>query len=941
MMGTSFFTNSVLVSLIGCFSLASVLSQNTSVKGRILDAHSYAPIAAVQVSIEETGSEVSSDANGEFGFVDDDIPPGPHIIRLRHPDYNLQRMKVTVRSGQTVSLDPILLTIDLSTIQSQIGVISLSEEELDQDEGTIFNISGLLFASKDVFLNAAAYDFSQTFFRPRGLDATYAKLLINGIEMNKIQNGRPQWSNWGGLNDVQRNRDFSMGMRVADINFGDIAGTTNINMRASSIRSGGSVSYAAANRSYRGRAMGSFSSGPTLSGWAYSLMISRRYGDRGFTEGTPYEANSFFASLEKKLTPKHSINATAFFTPNRRGRSTALTEEVKTLKGVAYNPLWGYQNGIVRSSRVRRIEEPVVMLNHYWQLSDKSQINTNVAYQFGRIGNTRLDYSGNRNPSPNYYQRLPSYFLRDPVPSAYDFQLAYLAEQEFIQNGQLDWNALYHANTNSAKGRAIYTVQEDVNKDSMLSFNSILTCHFSKRFSLNSNLSLRSLKSDNFAELRDLLGGEGYLDVDYFGSDPIQSQSNLLFPDRIATTGDKIKYNYTLMAVQSSAFVQGTFRFNRYDLFLAVSAEQSNFQRQGHFQNGYFPEQERSLGKSEKLSYTGIAIKGGVTYKLNGKHFIELNSGLMQKTPLPSLAFANVRQNNDLVENLVGPIVKMADLSYNYRSPVLRSRLTAYYVGLQRLTDIAFFFTQNALGNDETTAFVQEIASGISQRNTGLELGVEAQILPGLKLKAVASIAQYLYAGDAQLYLAGDDFDDPDTANVLEGNDLFTRGFRKVNIKDYHVPSGPERAYQLGFEYRDPGYWWIGLTANYFSNAYVNISKLRRTSDFLTDLDGQPFNNYDSEIAKALLQQEQLPDYLLLNAVGGKSWRIGGYYLGFFASVNNLLNQEYRTGGFEDSRRASYRQQLEEQNRAYGPIFGNRYFFGPGTTYYLNVYVRF
>jgi len=52
------------------------------------------------------------------------------------------------------------------------------------------------------------------------------------------------------------------------------------------------------------------------------------------------------------------------------------------------------------------------------------------------------------------------------------------------------------------------------------------------------------------------------------------------------------------------------------------------------------------------------------------------------------------------------------------------------------------------------------------------------------------------------------------------------------------------------------------------------------------------------------------------------------------------LDQEYKTGGFEDSRLADYRKVREDRNRD-TPIFGNRYFFGLGTTYYVNFYVRF
>ena len=182
------------------------------------------------------------------------------------------------------------MTLDFDTSDKKdLFIISISDDNLNsEDDGLTDNISGLLQASRDVFLSAAAFDFSATFFRPRGLDNANGKVLINGIEMNKQFSGRPQWANWGGLNDVQRNQEFSMGMSANDYNFGDLAGTNNIVMRASKYRRGGRVSYASANRSYQGRVMASYSSGLLEGGWSYSVLGSRRFGNEGFIDGTLY-----------------------------------------------------------------------------------------------------------------------------------------------------------------------------------------------------------------------------------------------------------------------------------------------------------------------------------------------------------------------------------------------------------------------------------------------------------------------------------------------------------------------------------------------------------------------------------------------------------------------------------------------------------------------------
>jgi len=925
-------------------------SQEATLRGRVLETNSNEPIPDVEINIQTSIFHTETNAEGEFYFLQKNLPQGHHILIVSKSGYITLKLPIIILNDVPINLDPILMEIDLSEVEQQIGIISLSDNELDDDEGTSYNISGLLQASDDVFLNAAAYDFSATFFNPRGFDNANGKVLINGIEMNKQYDGRPQWANWGGLNDLQRNQEFSMGLQPNDYTFGDVAGTTNIIMRASQYRKGGRISYASSNRSYQGRAMGSYSSGLLKSGWAYTVLLSRRFGEGGFQEGTLYDANSFFASAEKKFSERHSFNFTAFYTPNRRGKTSPITDEVKDLKGIDYNPNWGYQNGEIRNSRIKEVKEPVFMLNHYWQISDKTSLNTNLAYQFGKIGNTRIDNGGTRlvevdgqqtyiggarNPAPNYYQKLPSYFLRFEDITAYDYQLAYLAEQKFINDGQLDWNTLYEANriARSIGGNSIYAIQEDRTDDTQFTANTIWNSHISEHFTLNANIAYRNLKSENFAEMKDLLGGTGYLDIDYFAEGVNNTvvgnvaQSDLQNRNRMVTEGDRYKYNFELKANIISGFAQAQFKYNTMDLYIAAMASQTSYQRNGLFENGNFPG-ALSLGESEKLSFTNFGAKAGLLYKVTGRHLINLNAGYFTKAPSIRNSFGNSRQNNSVVIGLESEKFQNIDLSYIFRSPIVKARLTGYYNIIQDQTEINFFFTESAQGFEDGNAFVQEIVNGIDTRKIGAELGVEAQITPTIKLKAAAAYGQNVYTNDPNHYLTSEDFE------------MLVFGDGTTKLRDYHLAGGPERAYQVGFEYRDPAFWWMGVTGNYFSNAYIDVSSLRRSDAFTFDKDGQTFSDYDSELAKKLLKQEEFGDYMLVNIVGGKSWKIKGYFVGFFATVSNILDQSYKTGGFEDSRLADYRTVKEEQNRDI-PIFGNRYFFGYGTTYYVNLYVRF
>ncbi len=931
-----------LIFLFGLLSVWFVSGQN-SITGIVLDANTDDAIQNVLVSVAgNNNKEVVTDASGAFKLTD--VAAGEVDIVFTKDGYSVLRMPVTVTDGQTLDLGTILLK---KFIQEDVTLLALTDDELNDDSTAADNISGLLQSSRDVFLRTAAFEFGATFFRVRGLDSENGTVLINGIEMNKAFNGRPQWSNWGGLNDVVRNQELTNGLSASDYTFGGILGTTNINTRASQYREGGRVTYSSSDRSYTNRIIATYSSGLLESGWAYTISAGRRWGDEGFNDGTFYDANSLFLSVEKQLNDNHSINFTGIYAPNRRGLSSANTQEVYDLKGIRYNEFWGYQDGEKRNSRVRRVIEPILMLNHFWDISENTTLNTNIAYQFGEQGRSRLDFGGTdldvsgfpvgnaANPSPTYYQNLPSYFTRNFPDNPL---LAFQAQEAFVNDGQLDWNALYIANQNNlASGRnAVNIVYEDRADDRQFTANSILNTSINDNITFNANVNFTSLVSENFAEITDLLGGTGYLDVDPFASDlnidPGAVQNDLNNPNRVVTEGDRFRYNFEIRSNTIGGFAQAQFKYKKVDFFVGASVKNTTYQREGLYRNGGFP--NNSFGKSEKLSFTGLGAKAGLTYKLTGRHLFDFNAGYITRAPSIRNTFSNSRENNNIVPDISEEKITSLDASYIFRSPIIKARLTGYYTKMEDANEISFFFADGIGGDNQ--AFVQEILKGVDKQHIGGELGIEAQVTSTIKLKGVASVGQFTYANNPNLSVTTEDNIDARAAGFVDGR----LDFGEVALKDYKIAGGPQRAFSLGFEYRDPDYWWFGATSNFFSNAYIDVSPLQRSSNFYTDFDGQVFNDYDPELARDLLQQEQFDDYMLVNLVGGKSWKLGDYYVGFFASINNVFDKEYRTGGFEQGRNANFRE-LRDDSALPTRVFGNRYWYGRGRTYFLNLYFRF
>ena len=820
---------------------------------------------------------------------------------------------------------------DLSNTNDVVDLfsISLSDDELNDDTSASDNISGLLNSSMDVFYRTAAYEFSSSFFKVRGLDSDNAIVHINGVKMNKLYNGRPQWSNWGGLNDVLRNQELSNGSIPLKYNFGGILGSNNINIRASEYGEGGRITYSSSNRSYSNRLMATYNSGMLEKGWAYSLSIGRRWGNEGYQDASFYDSNSAFLSVQKIFNNKHSLNFAAIYAPNRRGKVSPNTQEVYDLKGIKYNEYWGYHDGEKRNSRVKRVVEPILLLNHDWSIDDKSSLETSIGYQFGEMGNSRLDYAGGANPSPAYYQDLPSYFLADT--DGPDYEGAYIAQENFINNGQINWNRIYDANltNNQANLNAAYVLYEDRVDDTQLTINSAYNREINENIKVTASANYRNLVSDNFAEISDMLGGYSYSNIDSFD----YLDYNLLSPNSIVSEGDKFKYHYKMNAEEISLFSMINFSFNKLEFYVAGDITNTTYQRDGIFENE--ANAGNSAGKGDEISFDGYGIKAGITYKFSGKHILDFNSAYLQKAPSIRNTFTNSRVNHNVVGSDINGLINDSpiteekimsfDANYIFRTPIFTGRLTGFYSEVKDANEISFYYADGLVGFEDDSEFIQEILQGIDKKYLGVEFGVEAQIIPTVKLKGAASIGQYTYDNNPYLYL---------------GADNNTVAVGPSNLENYKIAGGPQKAYSVGFEYRDPDYWFIGITSNFFTNTYVDVSPLTRTQNFYLAQDGLPFNDYDISIARQLLKQEKFDDYMVVNMIGGKSWKIDDYYVGFFASINNILDQKYRTGGFEQGRNANYQQLLQDTNKP-KRVFGPKYWYGRGTNYFLNLYFRF
>lgn len=785
------------------------------------------------------------------------------------------------------------------------------------------DMSMLLQSSRDVFTSMAGFNLGQGRFRIRGYSSENMQVLINQIPVNDPETGWASWSNWGGLNDVTRFVENRSGISANPYAFGLVGGYSHIQTRASAFGKSTKFSYALSNRVYTHRMMLTHTTGMQENGWAFAVSASRRWSEEGYVPGTWMDAGAYFISAEKKLNEKHHINMLVFGAPITQARQGIAVEEAYTLSGSNYyNPLWGYQEGKKRSARISNTHQPTGMLTHYFRINENSTLHTSLSYSFGRSGITGLNWYDAKDPRPDYYRYLPSYFKNDSL--LFSQQTNKWQQNEELR--QLNWDEMYQANYNNlfivydANGvsgnhvegkRAKYIIEEMRSDRKNFSYNTRFEHQLNEKLSLVSGLSGHLFSVRNFKVLHDLLGADFWIDIDRVaemqGGDETNIQNDLSTPNKIIQEGDVFGYDYTTHIQKADLFTQLGYNIGKIESHIALSLSNTTFWREGHLQNGRFP--DNSAGHSSKQTFLNYGIKSGLAYKLTGRHIVTLHVLYQTRAPFARNAYLAPRVRDAVVNGLTDEIIQGGDVNYILRFPKIKARLSGYYTEIKNSVWARNFY------HDTYQSFVNYTMSGVNTLYTGTELGIEATVFSSFSLQGVFSAGQYLYNSRPLATITRDN-----AADVIGQN-------RLVYLKNYRIGGMPQTASSVGIKYNSPRYWFVGFSANYFADIYLDPNPDRRTEEAL-----EKFVSSDPQW-DALLQQTKLENGITADMYAGKSWRLRKkYFLNLNITLSNVLNnQQLITGGFEQ-----LRYDADDVNR-----FPSKLSYMFGRTFFTMLSIRF
>ena len=960
------------------------------VKGTVVNRAGRAPIAGAALTLAQAGETVAaavSDADGKFLI--ENLPNGMYDLTVNANGFLDAHVNVTIEGYVK---DLIFVGMVVEQVVAEVDDANFAE--FDMDDSGFEDSPSILFGSNDPFTNIASFGFSNIRFKNRGYTSESQDVYLSGIPMNDAITGYSPFSLWSGLNEAMRSKETTVGTEVSDNGFGGYNGVTNISAMPSSVRPGWRFSALTNSALYRLRLMATYASGELDNGWSYAFNVSARVGGNDWVQGVYYRNFAYYAGVEKKFDDMHRLSLVTFAAPGQRGAQNASTQEVYDMVGNnMYNSNWGYQNGKMRNARVRKTFEPVTILKYTVTPSDDLQASATVLWRTGKNGYTALDWYDAADPRPDYYRNLPSYYYMEDTD--YDRQnyekYAWALDawtQNYPQYTQLNWDRLYNVNYNNLdetrSRRSKYVIEERRVDQNDLNVGANLKWNAAKFFTLTGGLNYRWNRTEYYKVLDDLLGGEYYVDVDQFAERDYAAHPELIQNDldyylangaaRILREGDKYGYDYYANVRKASIWANGDFDLGAFKANLALQGGYESFWREGLVRKGLFAGLDErgkafhvgnscltsyeavdgklvplsSKGKSAVADFFTYSAKLGLQYHIVGGHRFYANVGYFNDAPTFSQSFISPRTRNSLVPNLETMKTFSTDVNYQYSSNGYNVRVTGFYTTIKDQTDMMSFY------DDSQNSFTNFAMSGIDQRHMGVELGFKVPLpVKGLSVEGALSWGEYIYTSVPRMTQTIDN-----SAEVIIDNGIVPYWaahptFRKFVAEDgtltyetdlngeyivegyqkHYVPSTPQLAANLGFNYRTDSYWFFEVDAQYFANSYLDMNPLYRT-DMAT---AGPDNIVTPMEVEYMAAQEKFDPVFLLNASVGKSWYINRKYnFGFSLNLQNITNNKgVKTGGYEQTRLIDSKS-MERYYR-----FDSKYFYMQGFNYMLNLYFRF
>ncbi|MBW6479070.1 MAG: TonB-dependent receptor [Bacteroidales bacterium] len=850
-----------------------LFAQEMQIRGTVRDASDQQTLPGVNILVKGTSTGAVTDINGQyqirasvgsvlvFTFVGMEekevkVDGSTNIINVvLHSEVSiLQEFVVAVSAIARDRETPVAI----STISAEVITERLGSQEFPE----ILKSTPSVYATKD------GGGFGDGRINLRGFDSNNIGVLINGVPVNDMENGRVYWSNWAGLSDVTQTMQVQRGLGASRLAISSVGGTINIVTQTTDSRKGGTVSYGFGHDGYERRSL-SLSTGMMENGWSITALGGRTTG-HGFVDGTKFDGWSYFLNASKKVNDQHILSFTAFGAPqwhNQRWPRQLVQTYRDHERGIRYNPSLGLLNGQFYNTSYNEYHKPQLSLNHFWSINPSTTLSTalyaSISSGGGRrtLGAQSAWYQYDRNTG------LPTDATKLTPDGYLDFDFA-LEHNATLSNGsdiiignamnEHDWYGL------------LSTVQHEV-----------------QNLRFTSGLDLRYYRGYHYQMVTNLLGGTHYQDVTY-RTDTVVSRNVNREPSARLGIGDKIGYHDLGEVGWAGIFTQAEYVTPEYSAFLSATLSNTTYRRTDYFlyfdddsptrarlqsdadsylnqantaqaqgdqeaYDSFMFEYNRIMNMqamqpqvSDWVDFTAWSLKGGANYNISESHNVFANAGYFTRAPFYRFAFVGF--TNVINTEVNYERVFSSEIGYGYRSPFAAANVIVYRTE----------WLDKALVRNLGQGLIANI-TGLDALHQGVEVDFTLRPVKNLEIRGMFSYGDWRWKDD----LIAEIYDDNQVLqDVVE---VYAGGLR--------VGNSAQTTAALGANYEVLPNLRLGFDINHFD---------RNFADFNVEDRGDP---------RSIGQDSwQMPAHQLVDLNLRYRFKIAGLDATLISNINNLFN---------------------------------------------------
>jgi len=782
-----------LISLLGILLLpVAIFAQ--SISGKVINTDTGEPLVGANVVVEGTDLGSASLEDGTYSI---QVGDGSYTVTASVIGYASSTKSIDVSGDATLDFGLLVSVVELSALEvlasradekTPVAHTTVGKEELEFRLGSQ-DVPMALNTTPSVYATQQGGGAGDARINVRGFNQRNVAVMINGVPQNDMENGWVYWSNWDGVADAAQSIQMQRGLSAVNLATPSIGGTMNIITDPAAMTKGGKFKQEGGDGGFLKTTV-NYNSGLIGEKLALSGTIVRKTGD-GIIDGNWTDAWAWYLGSSYQLNKKNRFELYAIGAPQRHGQnlykqniatySQELAGDIdgydtdafkagakfeheagrtfsqnwgpvsSDYKGQQYWYMYGARttdrhNSNFLNERENFFHKPLVNLNHYLTINEKTRLSSVLYWSGGSGGGTGTYGSSFRSPAVEGEKWYAS------SPWTWNWDGAIAANSDNVDTD-------FHATQNRSKG----ILRNSINRQDTYGLISKLNYEVSDELEVQVGIDWRTAGIEHAREVRDLLGG------DYFVNK--SNKNNTTAASQMQGLGDIIAYHNSTTVDWLGGFVQGKYTKDKINLYGMGGLSSIKYSYQDHFTVA------NEVVNADAIST--FQVKGGVMYDVDDNVSIFANTGYVEKPPIMDnvIYFDGTVASDPVNESFIS-----SEAGVNFESDKFAVKVSAYNTDWKDRNLTKSVTTGQGSSGDTDVIFLK----GIGQKHQGLEIEGSMKLNDMIRLDGAVSFGKWKFDGDADgLYTEYDGDTPKQTSYTYTLDGLF-------------VGDQPQTAYVLG-----------------------------------------------------------------------------------------------------------------------------------------------